>query len=181
MQDVAEMERRILAGLQWKLHPPTAAAFAVLLLDYLMVDLPFNELEDLYSNASFFAELSVCDYFFVTHRCSTIALACVLNALEGMMLDEELIVLDKAQLLGLPKRDLLAARTRLWELYERSEERALHHELRPLRPPVTVQSSPTHFGPVVVSPVSSPVSVTSERCKTTDYWPNVKQLRNGSW
>jgi hypothetical protein len=180
MKDVAEMEEHILDGLQWRLHPPTAAAFSVIMLDYLNVDLPSHEVEDLYSNTSFFAELSVCDYFFVTLSPSTIALACILNAMEGMMHDADSTVVAKARRLGIPTKDLSAARNRLWELYERSEECALHNDARPVKPAVTVHTSPMQMD-TDNSPTTSPVSVTSERCKTTEYWPTGKQLRNGSW
>lgn len=181
MKDVADMEERILDGLKWKLHPPTAAHFSVSLLDYMKLDLPSHETEDLYSNASFFSELAVCDYFFVTLRPSTIALACILNALEGMMHGADTVVFEKTRRLRIPTRDLCAARNRLWELYERSEECALHNDVRPLKPVVVVQTKPMHMDSDA-SPSSSPVSVTSERCKgTTDYWPVGKQIRNGSW
>lgn len=178
MKDVAEMEEHILDGLQWKLHPPTAAAFSVIMLDYLNVGLPRHEVDDLYSNTSFFAELSVCDYFFVTLRPSTIALACILNALEGMMHDADIMVIAKAQCLQIPTKELSTARNRLWELYERSEECALHNDSRPVKPAVAVQTTPIHMD-TNNGPQSSPVSVTSERCKTK--WPAGKQLRNGSW
>lgn len=180
MNDVSTMEERILDGLQWKLHPPTVAAFTVILLDNLKLALPGHEMEDVYTNASFFAELSVCDYFFVTLKPSTISLACCLNALEGMNHELDFLVIEKARRLGIPTRDLCSTRNRLWELYERSEECALHNDSRPRKPSIVVHASPTPFDSEI-SPESSPVSVTSERCKSTDYWPFGKPLRNGSW
>lgn len=182
MKDVADMEDHILDGLKWKLHPPTAAHFAVVLLDYLKMDLPSQEIEDLYSNTSFFSELSVCDYFFVTLPPSAIALSCILNALEGMMHDADTVVLEKTHYLQIPTRDLCAARNRLWELYERSEECALHNDSRPLKTVVVVQTAMVNTDSAT-SPNSSPISVTSERCKATERWPVTfgKHLRNDSW
>lgn len=169
MKDVADMESHILTGLKWKLHPPTAAAFTVYLLDFINVNLPSTEIEDLYVNASFFAELSVCDYFFVTMRSSTIALACVLNALEGMMHDADFMVLHKVRQLHIMTRDLCAARNRLWELYERSEECALQNDSRPFKTASTVKTTTIQIDNMS-SPVSSPISVTSERCQVSDNW-----------
>ena len=178
MKDVADMEAHILDCLTWKLHPPTAAAFSMILLDYIQLELPHNDLEDLYSNTSFFAELAVCDYFFVSLRPSTISVACILNALEGMMKSADLVVVDKVMQMHIPLKDLPAARNRLWELYERSEECALHNDCRPPKPSYATQPVPPPAAAARV-PNSSPVSVTSDRCKTTDYFS--KGLRNGSW
>ena len=71
MKDGADMEAHILDCLTLKVHPPTAAAFSMIWLDYIQLELPHNDLEDLYSNTSFFVELAVCDYFFASLRPST--------------------------------------------------------------------------------------------------------------
>ena len=88
MEDVTDMERHILHSLSWNLHPPTAVAFSTLLLDYIFANRAVNmttaDMDDLHDIASFFSELALCDYFFVTMRPSAVALACILNALEGM-------------------------------------------------------------------------------------------------
>ena len=136
MADVAEMENCILRSLSWHLHPPTSVAFATLLLDYVFADFPFDmsssDMDDIYDVSSFFCDLSVCDYFFVPIKSSSIAIASILNALEGMFgpdnrLDIE--VRKSAKRLGLfNTQDLPASRNRLWELYERSEECALHNK-----------------------------------------------------
>uniref|UniRef100_A0A7S1D4A4 Cyclin N-terminal domain-containing protein n=1 Tax=Cyclophora tenuis TaxID=216820 RepID=A0A7S1D4A4_CYCTE len=178
MKDVAEMESHILECLTWKLHPPTAVAFSMILLDCIQLELSHNDLEDLYSNTSFFAELAVCDYFFVSVRSSTVSVACILNALEGMMRSADKTVVEKAMQLHIPVKDLPAARNRLWELYERSEECALHNDCRPPQPKCVVQAVPPPSDATRV-PNSSPVSVTGDRCKATDYF--YKGLRNGSW
>lgn len=136
MADVAEMENCILRSLSWQLHPPTSIAFGTLLLDYVFVDFPFDisssEMDDIYDVSSFFCDLAVCDYFFVPIKSSMIGIAAILNALEGMFgpdnrLDVE--VRKSSKRLGVYNvQDLSGTRNRLWELYERSEECALHNK-----------------------------------------------------
>lgn len=164
MADVAEMENYVLRSLSWRLHPPTAIAFATLLLDYVFCDavleISQTDLDDLYDVSSFFSDLAVCDYFFVTMKSSSIAIASILNALEGMFgPDNRLdpVVLKTAKRLGMPAiQDLSAARNRLWELYERSEECALHNNKV-----VTEEQNQWHGGIFVkkMSTLSSPVSI----------------------
>ena len=162
MRDVADMESHILESLTWKLHPPTAAAFSMILLDYMQLDLGLshNDTEDLYSNTAFFAELSVCDYHSVTQRQSTIAVACILNALEGMMRSSDLVVVvDKAMEMHVPVKELSSCRSRLWDLYERSEECALHNDSRPVTPSKQmVDATMQTQSAVTVTPGTSPVS-----------------------
>jgi hypothetical protein len=135
MRDVAEMEAHILRTLGWHMHPPTVISFASILLDSVFVDRSLNmssaDIDDLYDITSFFSELAVCDYFFVTMRPSSLALACILNALEGMFGQDNSVA---SHILAAAKQsnfwtnqDLNATRHRLWELYERSEECALHN------------------------------------------------------
>jgi len=167
MLDVAEMERTILRELNWKLHAPTPAALSMMLIDYLDLDFTPYDLEDLYSNTAFFSELSVCDYYFTKVKPSTVALACVLNALEGMMKRVELKALYKFHI---STRDLSNARNRLWELYERSEECAIQNDI--LRTTSHNQSTSSlesieNFNSSnnkSSNSTSSPVSVASERC-----------------
>jgi len=88
MNDVAEMEAHVLHSLSWSLHPPTAIAFSTLLLESIFcdrsIDMSDADIDDLHDISSFFTELAICDYFFVSMRPSAIALASILNALEGM-------------------------------------------------------------------------------------------------
>ena len=136
MLDVANMERTVvLVELGWKLHPPTVSTMAHALLDHLTCitaapKMDSSTLSDLYLNTSFFAELAVCDYDTSCRsspRTSTIALACILNALEGM--SSTRLDLSPVYKFQLSSRGLSAARNRLWELYERSEECALHKDV----------------------------------------------------
>lgn len=182
MRDVAEMESHILESLGWNLHPPMAACLSQLLLDYLFFeDLNEQCVEELYANAAFFSELSVCDYFFVCKSPSTIALACILNALEGMMKSESAIV-DQVLIFGFPQmKDLHACRNRLWQIYERSEERALHAS----SPPQPKMSYSHQQGAITkraeTLPASSPVTVMCLRSKSVDFFSEKSRLQNGSW
>lgn len=165
MADVADMENYILRSLSWHLHPATPVAFATYILDYVSSDSSFEiagvDLEDVYDVSSFFCDLAVCDYFFVPMKASTIALAAIENALDGMFgpknrLDTQVMRAAK-KLRVCSKQDLSAARNRLWELYERSEECALHNKLG------AEEQSSWSGGIFVkkVSTTSSPVSIST--------------------
>ncbi|CAB9505828.1 diatom-specific cyclin [Seminavis robusta] len=166
MVDVADMESYILRSLSWHMHPPTPVAFATLFLDFIFGDFAFDvseaDLDDIYDVSSFFCDLAVCDYYFVPVKASTVALAAVENALEGMFGQKnrlEMEVLRAAKKVGLYRaHDLSAARNRLWELYERSEECALHNQK------ATSDEQPVWNGGVFVKKVSthySPVSIST--------------------
>lgn len=189
MSDVSEMESLILKTLEWNLHPPTAIAFASIFLDYFfsssnMLHVPINDLDDISDVSSFFCELAVCDYFFVPMKPSRVALAAILNALEGMFGPDNNLageVIRTAEKLGLvAQHDMSAARNRLWELYERSEECALHNDK-------SVDEDAMWHGNIFVkkmSPVSSPVSVAKPCHSATDFaYTNhhARMLRNESW
>lgn len=135
MRDVAEMESHILQALKWNLHPPTAIALSTIFLDCIILDDSINltgaDIDDLHDISSFFTELAVCDYFFVGVSPSEIALASIINALEGMFGHQNKyagqIITASLRLKLYNNQDLSAVSHRLWELYERSEECALHN------------------------------------------------------
>lgn len=195
MHDVAEMEAHILQSLHWQLHPPTVVAFASILLDYVLIDRSLNmsstDIDDLYDIASFFTELAVCDYYFVTMKPSGLALACILNALEGMFGHDNNLaghILLAARQLNFPaNQDMNAARHRLWELYERSEECALHNNTCDIVEEEKVQGNGIFVSKQVHSGSTSPVGVAAKTCKpipTNDivYSAMPKPLRNNeSW
>ena len=191
MQDVAEMESHIVRSLKWNLHPPTAVAFSTLLLDYIFCDrssnMPSADIDDLYDIASFFTELAVCDYYFVTTTPSALAFACILNALEGMFGHGNNFtchVLAAARRVDMHTHiDLAPIRHRLWELYERSEECALHNGCD------SIEEEKVSSGGLFVKKANnvsnSPVTVATTPCKTmtaNDFCAiRAKNLRNGSW
>jgi hypothetical protein len=147
------------------------------------------DIDDLQDISSFFTELAVCDYFFVTMRPSAVALACILNALEGMFGHDNsfgIHVLAAARKLSLyTDQDLSAACHRLWELYERSEECAVHNSFEPMEEEKVGGSGHVIFNKVE-SVSTSPVTVTSKTCKSMPSDELMcamrsKHLRNGSW
>lgn len=184
------METNILHALQWNLHPPTGAAFTSIFLDYFfasrMVTITNTDLDDVYDVSSFFSELGVCDYFFVQVRPSTIAIASILNAVEGMYGPDHSLVTDilsSAQRLRFPilQLDVAAARNRLWELYERSEECAIHNDKS--RGDVHAWSHNNNIFVKKASTLSSPISVSKPCHSATDFDCSSHDLsfRNESW
>jgi len=200
MKDVASMENHILKSLNWKLHPPTAIAFSNLLLDYFFasqdVDMVPTDIEDLYDISSFFTELAVCDYYFVGLTPSSVGIASIINALEGMFGPENKIaprILKTASRMKIDQnQDLSRTTHRLWELYERSEECALHNNLDPMDDEKTPDTNNSGIADIFVSKgtcgadAGSPVSVsTTGKPMTTSNEVmcamRSQTLRNGSW
>jgi hypothetical protein len=200
MADVRDMEKHVFHSLRWCLHPPSAVAFSTLLLDYVFADHVVNmtcaDIDDLHDISSFFTELALCDYFFVTMRPSAVSLACILNALEGMYGENNRFsvhILSVAQSLDFyTNQDLTAACHRLWQLYERSEECALHNSFSPIEEKKnaaagshvkTVTRIPQDTQPMeIVS--TSPVSVMSKPCSvSTDELMSEARSENyhGNW
>jgi Cyclin, N-terminal domain/Cyclin, C-terminal domain len=198
MSDVNRMESNILHTLSWNLHPPTSCAFGSLFLDYFfasrVVTMSGADVDDIYDVSAFFSELAVCDYTFTSIRPSTIALAAILNALEGMFGPDNGIASDVlSSALALHNasfnsmQDLHAARNRLWELYERSEECALHNETSnnkcDLHSTTHNQHGNIFVKKVIKSQHFSPVSVSKPCHSATDFGisSHGRFLRNESW
>ncbi len=91
-QDILDMERQILHTLKWRLNAPVALDF----LKYLMSVLPSfqderqrriclsdDTLSSIFDLCAFQIEVAVGDYYFVTQKQSTIAIASFLNVLEA--------------------------------------------------------------------------------------------------
>jgi Cyclin, N-terminal domain/Cyclin, C-terminal domain len=193
MHDVASMERHILKALEWKLHPPTPIAISTILLDYIFsqrnLNLSTADVDDLYDISSFFTELAICDYYFVGLSPSVVALASLMNALEGMFGPDDKVspvILAQARKLNIYNHeDLSTVSHRLWELYERSEECALHNNFDPMEEEKMDDSAAEIF--VSKGPVSagSPVSV-QKPCNSmtsNEFMCALRSqtLRNGSW
>jgi Cyclin, N-terminal domain len=80
---IADMEKFILTKLQWRMNPPTVQAF----ISYLRIVLPPADSaaqDEIYQRSIFFAEISVYDYTFATEERYLLAVACILNAVEGI-------------------------------------------------------------------------------------------------
>mmetsp|Transcript_16075 Transcript_16075/g.44470 ORF Transcript_16075/g.44470 Transcript_16075/m.44470 type:complete len:400 (+) Transcript_16075:196-1395(+) len=205
MVDVASMENHILESLQWQLHPPTPIAFCILLLDFFFsshtMDMVQTDMDDLYDISSFFTELALCDYYFVGVTPSLVAIASIANALEGMFGPENKVtprIVKTARKLNLYHEDLSRISHRLWELYERSEECALHNNFDPMEEEKTPDASNTtasNAADVFVSKgdcsaetasdAGSPVSVSKhgKSMSSNELMCAMRSqtLRNGSW
>ena len=188
MKDVAEMEAHVLRTLGWHLHPPTVVSFATLLLDYIFCDRSLNltsaDIDDLYDITSFFSELSVCDYYFTQMKPSAVALACIMNALEGMFGQDNSwshhVMAYGQQMNFQTNVDFTAASQRLWELYERSEECALHNNFDSHEEEKVCGSGV--FVKQTHSPSTSPITVTSKTLPADEYCAmRSKSIQNGSW
>lgn len=194
MGDVALMEKHILGSLNWKLHPPTPIAFATLLLDFFFtshsIELSPTDVDDLYDISSFFSELAVCDYYFVGLTPSMVAIASIVNALEGMFGPDNKVashILKTASKLNLYEgQDLSRTSHRLWELYERSEECALHNNFDPMEEEKVSDTSDVFIGKENCCHAGSPVSVSAKTCNAMTSNELMcamrsQTLRNGSW
>jgi hypothetical protein len=84
--EIDDMERTLLSGLSWRCHAPTAHQFGLSILSLLVpkVDLPEVTWGFLVDEMKYLTELAVRDYYFSTQRASTIALAAILIASDGL-------------------------------------------------------------------------------------------------
>ena len=138
MSHISEMEVIILQTLEWRLHPPTPQCFINILCNHLPVSKgPVSTA--IYQRAMFFAELSLYDYSFVTRERSLIAIASMLNAMEG--LDESIVPKEQREgflnsiretyQIGFPLGVVENARNRLWYVYSMSAQYKEDDELSP--------------------------------------------------
>jgi hypothetical protein len=176
MSHISEMETIILQTLAWNLHPPTAQCFINSFYKYLPVPSNVPVSIAIYQRAIFFAELVLYDYAFVTRKRSLIALACMLNAMEGM--DESTVPQEQQRNfvdticgnfdLRFTKDEIESVRNRLWYVYSMS---AQYKEDDMAAAAATITSSDVvmkdarskkqHYDGKERSPSSSPVSVTA--------------------
>jgi hypothetical protein len=129
MSHISEMETIILQTLGWRLHPPTAQCFIDSFYSYLPV--PRGPISvAIYERAIFFAELVLYDYAFVTKKRTLLALASMMNAMEGM---DESTVSNQQQRsfvdiirtnfkLEFTEDEIEAVRNRLWYVYSMSAQ-----------------------------------------------------------
>jgi Cyclin, N-terminal domain/Cyclin, C-terminal domain len=88
-KDVESMERMLLAGLKWNLHPPTTLSFVRHYLDLIPCDVMDCETkETAFILAKIQAELATRDCSLVAVRASTIAFAALMNSFDALGLHE---------------------------------------------------------------------------------------------
>lgn len=185
MDDILAMEKELVHSLTWLLHPPTPQSIALYILSMLPPFGSTSEAEKVTRIALFLIELSVCDFYFVNNRMSIIAIAAVLNATET--LGAYFTTLHKGPRLHVEHLLLYldypvdwvavsSARDRLWELYNRSDEAALHCIVSSRNPSVsksigyTNQLSPKSVIQQTPSPTSS-FSPDDEDTSTPAHYP----------
>eukprot|EP00956_Cyclotella_meneghiniana_P006784 scaffold9072_cov79-Cyclotella_meneghiniana.AAC.2 len=81
-EHIVTMEDSMLQSLGWHVHPPTAYSFVREMLPLLPPPMSPRDRHDTNELSRFLTELSVCDYWFVTKKPSSVALASLMNALE---------------------------------------------------------------------------------------------------
>ena len=81
-EHILAMEETMLHALSWHLHPPTSRAFCWEMMRLVSPDISSRIRHDVGNLAIFLTELSVCDFYFVTRKPSSIAIASIINAIE---------------------------------------------------------------------------------------------------
>mmetsp|Transcript_21291 Transcript_21291/g.25349 ORF Transcript_21291/g.25349 Transcript_21291/m.25349 type:complete len:320 (+) Transcript_21291:33-992(+) len=84
VEHIAVMEATILRSLSWHVHPPTTLAITRHLIQLLPNECERSLRHDIMELSRFLSELSVCDYYFVTRKPSSIAIASLMNAIDGI-------------------------------------------------------------------------------------------------
>ena len=92
IQHIAQMELLMLELLEWKVHPPVVQDYVHYLLTYLLSSqynhccLEKIQWRTIVQRTMFFAELTVYDYDLILHDRAILALACIFNAMEAVLL-----------------------------------------------------------------------------------------------
>eukprot|EP00549_Striatella_unipunctata_P001612 CAMPEP_0118706274 /NCGR_PEP_ID=MMETSP0800-20121206/20447_1 /TAXON_ID=210618 ORGANISM="Striatella unipunctata, Strain CCMP2910" /NCGR_SAMPLE_ID=MMETSP0800 /ASSEMBLY_ACC=CAM_ASM_000638 /LENGTH=311 /DNA_ID=CAMNT_0006608751 /DNA_START=38 /DNA_END=973 /DNA_ORIENTATION=+ len=81
---IVEMEKHILDGLQWRTHGPTALTFVEHFMSLLPCSVDDSVAAAIMEQARYQTELAVCDYDLVQKKPSEIGLAAILNAMESL-------------------------------------------------------------------------------------------------
>lgn len=81
-ENIVNMENIMLHSLKWYVHPPIPFSFCRYFMMFVSGDVPPLIRHDINELARFLTELSVCEYWFVKKKSSSIALAALINAIE---------------------------------------------------------------------------------------------------
>lgn len=133
-----KMESIILDMIEWRVNAPTAGDF----INHLVCLIPVEDetiLREVSARAHFFAELSLLDYYFVPERASSVALASILNSIEGLQLSShtseglrEGFLLKTEQVASMDylchAQSYDTMQERLWNLYRSTEQCKVHDE-----------------------------------------------------
>jgi len=80
-EDILAMEQELLRTHKSFFFPPTSSTFVAILLNRLTTESP-AAIASIIESCQFMIELAACDFFFVAHRASTIAVAAIVVTLE---------------------------------------------------------------------------------------------------
>jgi len=150
IDDISKMELVILQSLSWRINPPTPTSFLITFLTLGLLSSSSDQkfdFEGIQDFAIFFVELSVCDYYFVTKKQSIVAMAAILNGMEGLglwtapytkvsrrfnnqIMSKFVSDICKFSRINHDCEAIVNARIKIWELYERSEEFSLQNKLK---------------------------------------------------
>jgi len=149
-KEMESMECDILHRLRWHVHPPTAQLFANYFLSFMSAGR--RELRDLHELSRYMMELSVMDYFFVSHKPSDIAIAALRNAAERLGHDSAALLSFPfaVQFLDIDSPSVRACRAHLYGIYATAKEQIEMEE----------REAPIHQMHEVHEVAQSPVSVT---------------------
>lgn len=167
--DVMEMETLILQTLQWRVNPVTVHSFIHSLVQLVPVS-NGSVVAAIYDRAIFFAELCLFDYSYVSRSRLSIAVAAVLNALEGIgegltNEDSEQAFLETIRIntnVDISSESMDQLREDLWYVYSLSAQ--YHEEDMQMYPPEHVsefeKQQPAAMGN---GTLHSPISVVTMR------------------
>ncbi|KAL7538485.1 hypothetical protein ACHAWF_006144 [Thalassiosira exigua] len=176
LDDLIEMESELVHSLTWLMNPATAQGIAMSILALFPSHSSLNKVA---SMALFFAELSVCDYYFVTSSKLVVAVASILNASDISGSVHFQFPYRRSN--GLHKHDwhsnarnllsdldcyvnwdeVSSARGRLWSLYRESSESISEHEI--VGSPMPAKKPGHNLSPRVIQDYPSPTSCRDNR------------------
>jgi len=128
MSHISEMEVIILQTLAWRLHPPTIQCFIDSFYHYISIPSKGSMSQAVHRRATFFAELALYDYAFASRDRSLLAIASLMNAMEGMdniTIDQQnnfLDVINSTFELKYTSDAVESIRNRLWYIYSMSAQ-----------------------------------------------------------
>jgi hypothetical protein len=159
-EEVMDMERKILAGLQWRMNPPTALAFVNKYLSLMPAGMfTKSEVGGIIELSTFQTELAVNDPWFLGSNASTVALAAFANALNFSSLPSTYIQSFANQLIQLAEIhcneiDLLDIEDRLFNGLETSSSSSWSSSARMSLKTACKQQSRRSSGVLLGSPRS---------------------------
>jgi len=82
--EFANMEKRILEAIEWRVSGPTPLAFVLHYISFLPDTISTSVVEAIFDYSRYQTELAIADHYFVKTKPSVVGMAALLNALEGM-------------------------------------------------------------------------------------------------